>query len=86
MKTNLDREINCDQDAEQFLQELIDNNEHYHPEEDAHDIEWLTVNCSFEEAEKLNGLMTRIYDGIMMGEITKDPCEYILDNIEKLRL
>jgi hypothetical protein len=76
MKTKLPESISSKEQAEAFLDELIINNEAYHPEDDACDTDWSLPEDQIptaEECEKLNALMGDInnIDGF-------DPCEYIL--------
>jgi hypothetical protein len=76
MKTILPQAITTVQEAEAFLQDLIDNNEVYHPEDDAHDIIWNDCTASSsEECDQLNKLMDDIYN--LEGDY--DPCAYIMD-------
>ena len=95
MKTNLPQSIGTIEEAKKFLKELCDNNEQYHPEDDAHDIEWDTIECvgdypTKEERDQLNKLMNEIY--VLKGNedpqnMIFDPCEFIMDtkgfNVEK---
>ena len=75
MKTNLNRKIETIEDAKQFLSELFNNDEAYHPEDNANDIEFKTAKVSAQEREALNPLMN---DCFIKGF---DPCEYLLDLI-----
>ncbi len=77
MKTNLDRTITTQDEAESFLSELFDNGESFHPEDDARNIiKFATAERIFtdEEADKLNDLMSSIYEILDF-----DPCGYLLD-------
>ena len=80
MKTTLPKEIKSVRKAEMFLTDLFNNNEGYHPEDDAHDIVWNLPESEIptsKECDQLNKLMEDIYnlDGF-------DPCEFILDNFK----
>ena len=78
MKTNLNREIITEYDAVEFLTELHQNGEEFHPEDDAHDIVWrnLKVPPTSAERDQLNKLMDQIYENTDI-----DPCEILLDLI-----
>lgn len=71
MKTNLDRTILSPEDAKAYLRELYDNEEFYHPEDDAGSC--LGVDISPGEVVKLNELMEQVYQFI------EDPCEVFMD-------
>jgi len=78
MKTNLKRKISTIDEAKLFLNELIINNEIYHPEDDAHDIIWnLPENQkpTNQECNQLNYLMDEIFE---LDDF--DPCGFIIDN------
>lgn len=84
MKTTLPAAITTRAEAEQFLQSLIDNNETYHPEDNAHDIIWdmpEDQKPTPAEADQLNKLMEDIYnlDGNNGNHASPkfDPCEYL---------
>lgn len=87
MKTRLPNHITTIEEAKTFLKELYDNDETFHPEDDAHDIAWnLPDNLvpTHEECEKLNHLMDDIYDlpgndGRHCGKMIFDPCEFLLN-------
>ena len=94
MKTKLPQSIGTIGEAKEFLKELCDNNEQYHPEDDAHDIEWKTELVgdypTKEERDQMNKLMNEIY--ALKGNedperMIFDPCEFIMDckgfNVEK---
>jgi hypothetical protein len=73
MKTNLDRTITTQDEAEDFLNELFENGESFHPEDSAHEIVWASCPTpTHNEMIKLNNLMnaTFHFDGF-------DPCEYL---------
>ena len=76
MKTNLNRTIETEYDAIEFLTELYQNKEDYHPEDDAHDIVWRKdiPPPTIEECDLLNALMESIYKNTDV-----DPCEVLLD-------
>jgi len=78
MKTNLDRTITTQDEAEDFLSELFENGESFHPEDDAHQIIW---SCNpaptDEECDKLNTLISQIYNLPNYPEF--DPCEYFCE-------
>ena len=85
MKTILPAKISTIKEAKEFLTSLHINGEAYHPEDSAADI----VNGKTDkelftaaEAEKLDGLMTDIYnlkgnDGRHV-DLAFDPCEFLL--------
>jgi len=82
MKTVLPKSISTVEEAKVFLLALYNNNEVYHPEDDAHDIIWDGVTVSDAEADQLNKLMNDIYsldDYTMFNgkELTFDPCEFL---------
>lgn len=78
MKTTLPKSIKTKDEAIAFLTELHNNDESFHPEDDAFDVSWITVNPSIEERQKLNDLMGEIYQ--INGF---DPCEILLDLLKK---
>jgi len=81
MKTNLNRTITTQEDAEYFLSELFENGESFHPEDDARNIiKFATGERIFtdEEADKLNDLMSSIYE-IQDSDEDFDACGYLLD-------
>jgi hypothetical protein len=75
MKTNLNRHIESEDQAKEFLSELFQNGEGYHPEDDAFDISWdeRIENPTEGEMRKLNRLMDEVHEHI------PDPCGYIVD-------
>ncbi len=81
MKTVLPAAITTVSEAEKFLRELHSNEEIFHPEDDAHQINWnRTDNLPTEaECDQLNELMGQCYE---LGEF--DPCEFILTNLNIL--
>jgi hypothetical protein len=74
MRTKLPDSITTVEEAKMFLTELVNNNEEYHPEDDAMDVEWIMETVSQDEMMQLNKLMDDIYD---LNAI--DPCEFIID-------
>lgn len=85
MKTKLPDAITSIEEAKAFLTDLYNNGESYHPEDNAHDVDWnvphnVTVP-DFAECEHLNKLMDDIYklpgnDNI--ESMAFDPCEFLL--------
>ena len=75
MKTNLNRTIENEEEAKAFLQDLIDNNEAYHPDEDAQDIIFQEAEVTQKEAHRLNVLMGQVFE--VEGF---DPYGYLIDN------
>ena len=72
MKTNLNREIKTLDDAKQFLKDLYNNNESFHPEESAHEcIDHLATPA---ECDKVDDLIDFIYNTFP----NFDPCGYYL--------
>jgi len=86
MKTNLPNRITTVEEAKAFLTELHKNDESFHPEDNAHDIEWETSNPTSEERDKLNALMSDIYE-LEGNEDSQnmifDPCEFLLNLINQ---
>ena len=74
MKTNLNIVIRDNQTAKKFLDELIENNEVYHPEDNAHDIIWACIEPTNSEKDRLNTHMADIYKYCDFC-----PCAYIID-------
>lgn len=78
MKTNLNIIISTIEEAKLFFDELVKNNEDYHPEDDAHEIVFIGTDgkrCfTDEEAIKLNLLMDSVFE--IEGF---DPCEYMYE-------
>lgn len=77
MKTTLPLKISNIVEAKEFLKSLADNDEIFHPEDDAHSIIWdLPENQkpTSNECDQLNKLMEEIY------ALNFDPCEYILNH------
>lgn len=77
MKTNLEINIKTSKDAEAFITELCNNNEAYHPEDDALEIIFSDLPVEQQptekERKKLNDLMDKVYE---VADF--DPCELIL--------
>lgn len=96
MKTTLPAKITTIEEAQDFLLELLENGEAYHPEDPAKDIEDGSGNRLFtdEEAEKLDGLMIDIYYLPENGNNARDnpnalvfdPCEYLMDEAKQIVL
>lgn len=82
MKTTLPVSITSVTEAKAFLTELYKNNESFHPEDDANDIEWNELPRdqwpTSDECDQLNRLMDAIY---ALNEVpeTFDPCDFLLD-------
>lgn len=88
MKTTLPESISTQEEAEKFLSELFENNEHYHPEDSAKDQIYLKTGervFNDEDAEKLDKLMSDIYmlSGGDHANPIFDPCEYLLEMEEE---
>lgn len=83
MKTTLPASITSIDEAKQFLTDLHNNNESFHPEDDAFDIYWQTTEVSDEEKELLNKLMNDIYSLPEAWSRTNPdgwcPCGYLND-------
>jgi hypothetical protein len=93
MKTKLPDQIKTVKEAEAFLTDLLINNESYHPEDDANDIDWCTIENENDiptkaECDQLNKLMDDIYDlpentyGRKYVDLGFDPCGFILDYLD----
>jgi len=83
MNTRLPIKIETIEGAKQFLTELNNNDEIYHPEDDAHDVDWTnTIEPTNEEKDQLNKLMDDIYNLPEVWSPTNpkgwDPCCYVL--------
>lgn len=87
MKTLLPKSIATVEEAKRFLTDLYNNDEEFHPEDNAHDIVWnLEDNQipTFAECEVLNRLMEDIYGlpenkGKRGDEIGFCPCGFLLE-------
>lgn len=80
MKTKLPQSINTIDEAKNFLTNLSNNGESYHPEDDATDLAGDIFTK--EEGEKLNSLMNDIYNlegNNSASDMVFDPCEFILN-------
>lgn len=85
MKTRLPLQITTVEEAKIFLTELHANDERFHPEDNAHGIEWeLPIEDvpTYHEAERLNILMAAIYnlpgnDGRHEAPMVFDPCAFL---------
>lgn len=62
MKTQLPESISSITEAIEFLTALHGNGEAYHPDDNAHEIEWQTTEVTPAECDKLNKLMEDIYN------------------------
>ncbi len=82
MKTKLPVAITTVDEAKAFLSELYKNDESYHPEDDANDIEWDGDNPpTKQECDQMNKLMDDIYSlKGQEGNLAKVfcPCEFLL--------
>jgi len=83
LKTKLPEAISTVKEAKLFLSELYNNNESFHPEDDANDIVWQTTEPNEDERKQLNKLMDDIYNlegnnGKHDASILFCPCEYLL--------
>lgn len=79
MKTTLPAKINSLLEAEMFLEELYINDESFHPEDDAFQIEWAcSPPPSITEMARLNELMFDIYALPERINGSFDPCEFLL--------
>lgn len=78
MKTTIPSAITTQAEAEIFLTNLCINGENFHPEDDAHDIEFLNLDeeerPTVEQCDQLNKLMDDIYN--LPGDFC--PCAFIL--------
>ena len=61
MKTTLPDKILNEGQAIAFLTALHDNNEAFHPQDDANDVIWNTCKPTRKERDKLNDLMEQCY-------------------------
>lgn len=63
LKTKLPENITTIEEAKAFLTELIKNDEHFHPDDDAHTINWslpAKQQPNKKECDKLNSLMYQV--------------------------
>lgn len=81
MKTQLPESINTIEEAIKFYAELSENQELYHPEDDAHDILWQTAKVSPKECDQLNKLRDDVYNLDGVPEVW-DPCDFLLSQPE----
>lgn len=85
MKTALPDKISTIEEAKSFLTELYNNNEQFHPEDDAHDIVWQSASPTPEQCDQLNKMMEDIYAlpenmyGRKYVDVVFDPCEFLLN-------
>jgi hypothetical protein len=85
MKTQLPTSIKTVEEAKQFLFDLHNNDESFHPEDDANEVVWVTCNPTAEEKTQLNKLMDEVFYLMEMSEdVCFDPCGYLLD-LDKAR-
>jgi hypothetical protein len=80
MKSALPKAIKTIEEAKQFLTELYNNGEAFHPEDNAHDVEWSVPQDqqpTKEERDQLNRLMNEIYEAAKGSDF--DPCEFLLE-------
>lgn len=79
MTTNLDRTISNTEDAQAFLQDLMNNGEIWHPDDNAHDVIWMIKEPpTHTEMDKLNELMHDVHKYI------NDPPQYVIDYYYKI--
>lgn len=77
MKTNTNITISTPEEAKNFLTELCKNNEHYNPDDSAHDIFCFDSEerlFTKEEADKLDRLMDSVFEVAYF-----DVYEFIID-------
>ena len=74
MNTTLPTAIASVEEAQEFLTDLHNNNEAFHPEDDAHHVDFSTCVPAVEERQQLNKLMREIYE---LNEF--DPCDFLMD-------
>lgn len=81
MKTNLPAKIQTTIQAQAFLNDLYTHNEAFHPQEDAHGVNWLNEDeaPTPTQCDQLNALMRDIY--ALPSEF--DPCEYLFSLYKK---
>lgn len=82
MKTKLPESITSVEEAKQLLTDLHNNNEEFHPEDSAFDIDWQTTEVTDEEKSQLDKLMNDIYSLPDTWSINNpegfDPCEFTI--------
>lgn len=83
MKTVLPEKLYSIEDAKAFFDELIRNNEEFHPEDDAFDVYFTSSYVPDWQRERLNSLMFDLY--AMEWPEGFDPCGYIIDRTKELR-
>ena len=82
LKTKLPAVITSPTEAVAFLTELYNNDEAYHPEDNALDVEWESADPSIAERAQLNKLMNDIYSlegNIDAQNMICDPCLILLE-------
>lgn len=72
MKTSLPDSIATVETAKEFLKNLKENGELFHPDDNAHDIIWSCEPPTYEECERLNKLMGEIYSFVDVCELISE--------------
>lgn len=80
MKTNIFSIIATKEQAIAYLHSLVENEEAYHPEDDAQDIEFNSINPTWEERNLLNLRMEEVYS------FDIDPCEIVLNKLNEINI
>lgn len=82
LKTSIPDTITTIDQAKEYLKQLFDNNESYHPDDSADSISW-DVELTPEKAAQMDILMNSIYNLPCTGEYSYncffDPCAYIME-------
>lgn len=78
MKTNIFSIIASKEQAIAYLHSLVENEEAYHPEDDAQDVEFNSINPTWEERNLLNLRMEEVYYFIA------DPCKIVMDKLTEI--
>lgn len=79
MLTNIPESITTLQQAKDYLTELYNNCESYHPEDNAFSIVWGSTNPTEAEMHQLNKAMSDIYKLTETPEGKWfDPCEFLV--------
>jgi hypothetical protein len=78
MKTKLPNSISTVEEAKVFLAELVENNEEYHPEDDATKVYFDYLPKEDRPTQNECLLLNRLMDDIYKLTEPFDPCEYIL--------
>lgn len=83
MKTMIPASITTLEDAKKFLTDLHNNNETYHPEDDALYVHFISIPVSerptIDECNKLNALMNSISCLQETKTGSFDPCQFLID-------